>query len=678
MQRNMAQATVPVLVDSFALGGGLDQHTPQSSVQPGFARETSNFECSISGGYTRIPGYERYSGVTSPSSAAATPVNLFVAPFGVAVGDVLSTITGQGTVALIDGRTMVLTMVTGTFEVGQFVVGAASVTIGNIESIGLTGASQSTVALYQAAASSRYRALIQPVPGSGPVRGGFTYLDYNYAWRNSASGTQAVLHRATTTGWVPVAAAFELSFTTGSGVAPVEGGTITQGARSAIVRRILVRTGSFGAGTAAGVIIIDAATAFVPGAFTAGITATCSGAPAAITMLPGGRFQHDIGDAGRGVRVYGCDGSNRAFEFDGVRVVPISTGNAIDAPRCIKVHKHHLFAAFRSSVQHAGPGEPYSWTAVSGASELAVDRLVTGLQLAPGDSTTAALVVFTDKSVHVLYGNSAADWKLSSFRDTGGSKMFGHQALDGVYHYDDVGIMAMTATQAYGNFTSSSLTLRLRSFVQARKTLVSDSSLNREKSQFRVFYADGYGLYMTIVNGKFLGAMPVLYPNPVLVTWGGSSINGGEVSYFGSNDGYVYQNDVGTSFDGQPIKFSLELAYSAKGSDRVTKRYRRCVLELQGVGYCEFSVGYLLGYASPENLQPGDSVVQSNTSSSRWDLFTWDAFNWDGRTIAPTQVRLNGSAENISLRVAGESSFWPEFTINTAAIHYSPRRLLRN
>ena len=54
--------------DVVQLAGGLDQVTPRLALKSGVARRMINYECRINGGYTRVAGYERYDGRTSPSS----------------------------------------------------------------------------------------------------------------------------------------------------------------------------------------------------------------------------------------------------------------------------------------------------------------------------------------------------------------------------------------------------------------------------------------------------------------------------------------------------------------------------------------------------------------------------------------------------------------------------------
>lgn len=668
---------VPVKIDQFPLVGGLDLHTPQLSLKPGIAKDAQNWECSINGGYSRVPGYERFDGRPSPTAAGYGTLAVS-ATTGLAIGDAINgqTSGATGVVAAIDGLTVVYTKAVGTFVIAENLREAA-VVVGVIGTVGVVVASQTTLATYRLAAAAIYRADIAAAAGSGAIRGGFTFAGSNYAWRNNAGATAALLYRASAAGWVAVALPYELAFTAGSGTAPAAGATVTKGAVSAVVRRVILQTGSFAGGTAAGRLIIDAPTGgnFSAGAFTAGIAATCSGAQTQVAFLPGGRFEHDIGNAGNGVRVYGVDGVNRGFEFDGATVCPITTGNAIDTPLHLRVHKNHLFFSFVSSAQHSGIGTPYVWTIVSGAAELAVDQAITGFIVLPGSQDSAAMGILSTDRVSVLYGTSAANWNLVAINAGVGSKAYAAQALNTTYLYDDLGIVALNAVQAYGNFSAASLTVNLRSFVQQRKTLVTDSMVNKEKSQYRVFFSDGAALFMTIVNGKFLGAMPMLFPNPVAVAWSGESTNGGEVSYFGSTNGFVYRMDVGTSFDGAVIDHFCELAFASQGNARAKKRYRRAVFELQGDGYAEFNVGYTVAYGNADVLQ---GSVSADVTPVYWDNFTWDQFIWDGRAIAPSQIRLGGTAENIAIRMEGSSALWPAFTVNSLAIHYTPRRLLRN
>jgi hypothetical protein len=155
------------------------------------------------------------------------------------------------------------------------------------------------------------------------------------------------------------------------------------------------------------------------------------------------------------------------------------------------------------------------------------------------------------------------------------------------------------------------------------------------------------------------------------------SANGVEEIYFGSTNGMVYQMDRGTSFDGEPISYNLELSYNHFGNPRLLKQYRKAAIEVSGSHYCEFNFAYSLGYGTTELSQPAGSTIENNLSGTNWDSFTWDNFFWDGRNLLPSEADMDGVAENISLIFSGTSDEFDSFTIGGVSIAYTPRRMLR-
>jgi hypothetical protein len=150
-----------------------------------------------------------------------------------------------------------------------------------------------------------------------------------------------------------------------------------------------------------------------------------------------------------------------------------------------------------------------------------------------------------------------------------------------------------------------------------------------------------------------------------------------ETSFFGSTNGYVYRLDAGTSFDGTEISANVTLVFNAIKSPRVLKRYRKGSMEITGTSYAEFTFSYDLGYSSTDLGQDIGSSYSSNLVSSYWDSVSWDAFVWDGRTLAPSEVEICGTAENIAVRISSISDIYAQFTINSTILHYSMRRGLR-
>ena len=681
----MPLQTPAVQYDLIKLAGGLDQVTPTLSLPPGVVRRAANFECSITGGYTRIAGYERYDGRPNPSAALYLILTCSLTNT-VAVGDTIVGLSSGATGKCIAraGNDVVITRQTGSFVATEGIrVGATNV--GSITALTGVSADGLTDATYRSLAANDYRGDITAVPGSGSILGVAYYNGVVYAWRNAVGGASANMYKSTSSGWVQVALGYSLNFNTGSSQI-TEGATIvgaTSGA-TGVVTRVVLQTGDWATSDAAGRLILSSLT----GTFAVGeninvtgvLRAKAGGVGSAITLAPNGRYETVIGNFGGGdsnYRLYGCDGQNRAFEFDGTVFVPIATGMTPDKPTHIAFHKQHLFLSFGASLQFSALGLPYQWTPIVGAGELAMNGPITNLIVLPGDQTSGALGVYTRNDTSVLYGTSSANFALSTFNTGTGALPYTAQNMDQAYVLDDRGVMSLGTTLSFGNFVPASLTMNIRPYVQIRRNLATASLLNREKGQYRLFFSDTYALYMTILNGKLLGSMPVQFAHAVTCAVEGETPNGDSTSFFGSTNGFVYRLDAGTSFDGLPIPANLNLVYNSTRSPRVLKRYRKASLEMTGDSYAEVSFGYDLAYRSTALSQAADDAYSSDLRSSYWDSLTWDNFVWDGSDITPTEVEVEGTAENMAIRISSVSAIFQPFTVNNIIIHFTPRRGLR-
>ena len=665
--------------------GGMDQITPTLSLPPGVVRRAANFECSLNGGYTRIAGYERFDGQANPSDARYNVLSCTLTG-AVAVG---ATVAGYssaatGKVIAVSNGEIVITRETGTFLIGEGVtVSAAS--IGSIDAIAGAVADGLLDATYKSLAAAEYRASIAAVPGSGPVRGVAFYDGDTYAWRDNVGATMLGMYKSTTSGWtaVPYYNVFDFAV----GTQEIFAGETIVGHLSgatALVKAVVLLTGAWANGDATGYIVFTnmTGTPTVNEWIYVGGTkhAEYRGAYEAIAPLPGGRVQAVTANFGGGQinkRLYFCDGVNRAYEFDGSTLVPLRTSMSPDVPSRISVHKQHLFLAFGHSLQFSAISDPYVWDPVLGAGEIAMNDIITQLLPLPGDQSSGAMAVYTKTDTSVLYGTSSEDFALSTFNVGTGGLSYTGQNLDQSYILSDRGVMGLGTTLNFGNFATASLTMNLRPFIQVRRNLASASIVNREKGQYRVFFSDGYGLYLTIANGKYVGAMPVQFPNPVLCTSEGQSVDGAETSFFGSSDGFVYLLDAGTSFDGAVIPANMSLVYNSAKSPRILKRYRKASVELTGDSYAEFSFGYDIGYRTQFLEQAGESVHQNDLRSAFWDSFSWDNFVFDGQELLPSEIEVTGTAENMAIRISSVSKLLKPFTVNSIIVHYTLRRGIR-
>ena len=690
--------------------GGLDLVTPTLRLAPGVLRDVINFECAQNGGYRRIDGYERFDGRFPPSSATFTIVQLsgaadftddFNSDFVVGAFATVTPPIGSTVIQDVTGATgvvvaivvaprpyLVLTRTTGAFDEKSAVrTVPGGVYIG--QAVPLTVAlTLKEAAVYKAAAADAYRVLIHEVPGSGPVRGvvGMVFggIDQVFAFRDNVGATACGLWQATPGGWTAVPFGSLISFTAGSGGAPPpEGAMLTQGGVTATLQRVMWQNGTW-TGTASGDFVIIAATgAFLTGAATVagGYSVTLTGSQRLISPLPGGRYEFAKANFSGQVttrRIYGADGVNPAFEFDGVTYAPIKTGAVPDHPSHITYHKNYLFLAQGSSVMFCAAGLPFRWSAVDGGGEIATGDVVNGMLTLPGDQTSAALAVLLRGSFSVLYGTNPTDFNFVAFSTGVGAQKYSVQNMFDLFILDDLGVIALKTTLNFGNFEPASLTKNILPFIQRQRGHLLASSVNREKSQYRLYFSDGYALYVSVLNQEYLGATLIRYPHAMFCTDTTNQTTQIEATYAGGTDGYVYHLDIGTSLDFDPIDAHFTTIWDVQRSPRVLKRYRALSIEFQGAGYAEARVGYQLGYGSSQIAQlPDIDTILRLTGISVWDTFIWDNFIWDGADLLPTDLDLTGTAENIRFQVSSGTNYIESYTVNSFIYHYSMRRGLR-
>ena len=674
------------------LAGGLNLETPTWGVIPGAVRDALNYEASVEGGYQDITGYERFDGRPAPSAADFTVLDVTITG-AIVVGNTVTGATTGDTGYVIAKDTypanptqtyLVLTKVVGDWDNATEDIEVAAAAQGNVDAIGYanSGPTTKTTAQYKNLAADQYRADIAVVAGEGSVWGGFLLGTTKYAIRNKVGGVTAGLYKSTTSGWTEVALNEEVAFTGGGAYEVLEGDTIT-GATStetATVERVQVTSGSWAGADAAGWLIISSKSGVLQSEnLNVGANldvCTIGGDAAAATLAPGGRLDFDLSnfaDPAGSERVYCADGVNPCYEFDGTVFAKIRTGMTTDTPTHVKVHKYQLFLSFVGSAQHSSPGDPWSWSVITGAAELATGFVITGFDVQPGSAGDASLLIACRQRLFILYGNSVSDWNLVRYREKVGAYEWTIQQVAYTLFLDDRGITDLRTVQAFGNFDHSSLSGMVRSLVNTKRLLATASCVVRDKNQYRLFFTDKTALYVTMEGEKILGIMPIKLDEQVTTIWSQENSSGSEEIYFGCDDGFVYQMEKGTSFDGDNIYAYIYTHFDNGKSIEWLKNYEGpATLEGTGTGYAEMDVAYQLDYNRAETGQPDSQTAlipiaqgQSWDAGLSWDIgVSWD----DSSTIPVLNLDLRGEGRNISWVVTKDSDYF--VPVNLTGIHY--------
>lgn len=683
---------------TYALTGGLDEISQPLAIAPGKALAALNHEV-VEDGYARIDGFERFDGRTSPTDFPFYLLDFDAGVTAIVAGNTVTGATSGATgVALVnadlatgawDGTatgTIALRSVTGTFQDNENLqVAAATVAVAD----GTTTAGQDLTGdtfedSASEAAQDYARALITAVPGSGVMRGIVELGDVAYAFRNNAGGTAVDVYKSTTSGWTQVTLPKQVDFTSGGVTEIVEGNTIT-GATSgatAVVRRVVLQSGTWAAGTAAGYFVLSGVTGvFVAENLNVGASpnlATIAGAPSNITLPAGGRYffvVHNFYAGSNTRRIYGANGVGTAFEFDGTYLVPLETGATTDTPERVAVFRNQLFLSFPNGLfQGSAVGDPVDWTVANGAWEGGI-----GSDIVDFIMHTESLVILGEDGVFVLTGYDRTDFALGPVTYEAGAKPYTAQRIGAGLYLDNRGLRSIATTQNYGNFAMGAISdvvkKTLKTKEQAGATPIS-SVIVRSKNHYRLFFSDGTGLSFYI-GRKVPEPMYFDLDKVAHVIWSAEMTTGVERILFGDADGYVFQLDKGTSFDGETVQAFVQLAYAHCNSPNTLKRIHKVSFEATASAASDMHVSVEYDYSSNEQAGLSQTSVSAEGTGALWGVGNWGEFFWSSPAENVLEAYVDGQGRNASIIVVSDSADIAPYVLRGATIYYSERGAIR-
>ena len=440
------------------------------------------------------------------------------------------------------------------------------------------------------------RSAIQPLTGSGPIRGVVSYLGVLYAFRDNLAGTEGCLHKATPTGWEQV--------TTPS-------------------------------------------------------------------LAPAGRYEFSISNFGASsssIKLYGVDGKNDLFEFDGTTFTQIAGPVAGKKPT-------HLEILASQVMVNSYEGGTFVFSAVGDPTDF-----LNGGEIGVGDEITAldlqannTMSVFCKNRTYVLYGTSKLDFTLQDLSKTMGAVEHSVQTIGDSIYLDDRGLARLNRVQQFGDFDMATMSQKVEPLLQkyARRAISSFSI--KGKNQYRVNFDDGTGLICTFSGREVSGFSTFDYKKKVRCAYSGEDVNGIGAVYFGSDDGYVYQAEKGFSFDGEGINHVCRPAFTSLGQAEYKKRWRKAVIEIDTTSVTTLTCIPDFNYSDPENPYHEPQVLVAEGGGGYWDEASWDESKWSSSSTSSVDLYIDGVARNISMVFSGETTGEAPHILNSIILHYSPR-----
>lgn len=595
--------------------GGLDETTQAIAIKRGRAIAVLNHEC-VNQGYARVSGYERFDGSPSPSSV-----------FEALDGD------PSGPSARDEAR-------------GQ----------------------------------------INPVPGTGPVRGVWQLNGQVYAWRDNSLLTQCIMYKSSPSGWIEVPLGFMLAFTSG-GTYEIKPGDIITGATStktALVRKVVLTSGKWTTGTAAGYMVLASPNGTLASEnlnVAANLDVATITTPPSMQGFPaGGRYDfvtHNFYASATQRCFYGVNGVGRAFEVDRNGAVTFVVSNpdaTLDKPTALHIYKEHLFLGFpQGSITGSQPGDPLLWDGALGATEIGIGSPVTGFS----DTALSGMFVFSEGKISALNGNNVDDFLVEVVTDEGGAFPWTMHRVTQVLYMNPTGVRVISP-QLGQTFITNKISRQIEKTLQAKTRqgiYPTASCVVQEKFQYRVFFSDGSGISI-FFGRKYPEAMAFALGTGVSAycAYTSSDELTLERTLIGAANGFVYDMDRGTSYDGEAIDAYLQFTFDHEGSPLTLKKWHKISFEVIAAVNTQIKIAAEFDYASTD--QPGVGLVNLDVAGGiggTWSISQWDEFDWSSPIAGVAENWIDGVGLNLSVIVVSTSSEQMPYTLQGATKSYSIR-----
>lgn len=411
------------------------------------------------------------------------------------------------------------------------------------------------------------------------------------------------------------------------------------------------------------------------------IAGYAKGLPTPIELKAGGVFEfvaYNFFARTEQIRIYGCNGKDFAFELNpktGLICPILMDDDPALYPHTLAVHKNHLFLGFDGGlVRHSVIGEPMNFNGQLGAFEIGVGDDVSAMVSHPGD----VLAIVCKNRIQGLYGNTIDDWNMSLIAENVGGYPRSVQLLQQAYMLDDNGLCQLQRVMEYGNFQDATVSRLIQPLINRHKKNVTGSTVLRDQNLICLYFNNGFGLSFRPIPEQLPEILNFEYPTNITCVHHFEDEAGNARVFFGTPEGWVFEDRKGSSFDGQPIESLIRTAYNPVESPTYRKSFKRLELMLAG-GYDVFlQLGMEFDYSAAYTPQ---SAIRAFTlyggQGGYWNEDNWNEFYWSGQDVSTGEISVSGTGKNYSLMIYGKSPWTSPYTLQGVMVHYIPRRLDR-
>lgn len=375
--------------------------------------------------------------------------------------------------------------------------------------------------------------------------------------------------------------------------------------------------------------------------------------------------------------MYGVSGAGKAFYYNGNIFCSVYTGTPDDRPRHVANHLGHLALGYpQGAVLLSVVGQPWNFSGLLGATELAVGDRLTGLSVLQGTT----LGVFCSQSVWSISGSTTDAFQTQILVPNVGCIEYSLVDMGQPIFTSNWGITTLDQSAKYGDFEGNRLSKKInkdllpRIIDSKRGSPLSSGVLCafpvRAKNQYRLILKDGSVVSMTMLpdgppaftyqqyswyNGFTEKSLRPLAISSEVDNFGSERIH---VSTWDADQGsspYVYEMETGWSFDGKYIPHNFTINWFYGENPTTFQTLQRLRLYGQSHGYSSLKVQaagvqndmYFNGTSFSTTTTP-INLPRSFTEYAAQLQDTTNSVNIAARGLA-VQLKFSGSNTDLSV-----------------------------
>ena len=534
---------------------------------------------------------------------------------------------------------------------------------------------------------------------SGAVNGCYNFDDVIYAARNDALNAYGTMWKTTVAGWSELTYSTVLKFSSGNknaGTQFVAGETVTgdDSLATGVILYINQESGTWEAGTAAGVIVLASST----GTFndddvlsnTSGATANCNTSIYTINKDGKYKFLEGSFDLFTGLQrdkvLFFANGVSYPCYINSSKVIPIvhpdlpdnnTTGIYASA---IAEFKNRLWLGYPDGrLTFSNVGDPVDFDSTTFSGTIYLEDEILDLVVGKGDS----LFVFCRNSIQVIKALSTStadtqtivDYLFSNTTLIDSTEIKEGTAVrlfDDIIYVDNRGLTSISATDAFGDFATKGYSKSIQRTLSAKFNNIVGGIVNREYNQYRLFFSDGTGMIFTFDMRSIANSMTTIVKGATFFKYL-EDVSFVSEGIFGCTNGFVYLIDSGTSFNGDNIGCSLSTSFYSYNSPGILKYFKEVFFE----GLIPYGIDFTIkpsfdykdtGYTPPTNEE--DLMVMGGLGGV-YGEGSYGTIRYGSSENQTSVFYISGYGSNLSFNIESANKYIVPHLFSSIIVQYS-------